>query len=58
MFKDVLSSVQDLGLWGSLALVLFFLVFGWWVFSTLMMNDQHVEKMGALPLDNSDEKDN
>ncbi|MCM8531594.1 MAG: hypothetical protein NE330_10575 [Lentisphaeraceae bacterium] len=55
MIKDILNSVNGLGIWGSAAIILFFMVFAWWIFSTLMMNNQHVEHMGSLPLENGDE---
>ncbi len=59
MIKDILNSINGLGIWGSMAIILFFMVFAWWIFSTLMMNDSHVKHMGALPIDgSSEEKDN
>lgn len=56
MIKDILNSINGLGIWGAMAIVLFFMVFAWWIFSCLMMNDNHVQHMGALPMDGSNEE--
>lgn len=57
MIKDILNSVQGLGIWGTMAIVLFFMVFTWWVFSSLMMNNSHVEHMGSLPINSGSEEE-
>lgn len=55
MIKDILNSIQGLGIWGTLAVILFFMVFMWWVFSSLMLNKSHVDHMGSLPISSGDE---
>ena len=51
MIKDILHSVENLGLWGTLAILLFFIVFAYWNISVLFLDKGFQKHMSHLPLD-------
>ena len=55
MYKDILRSIDSLGLWGALALILFFLVFFYWVISVWFFDDDFQKRMSELPLDDKED---
>lgn len=57
MVKDVLRSIDSLGLWGTIAIVLFLLVFMYWSIASFLMKSSFRHHMSNLPLeDNSTTK--
>lgn len=51
MVKDVIRSIDSLGIWGTMAIILFMSVFIYWTFASLMMKTSFQEHMSNLPLD-------
>ena len=55
MYKDILRSIDSLGMWGALALVLFLMVFTYWAVSACFLDKDFQEKMSHLPLDDKED---
>ncbi|MEM7393249.1 MAG: hypothetical protein AAF492_12965 [Verrucomicrobiota bacterium] len=51
MVKNILSDIGGIGLYGIVALVLFFGVFVSMLVMVFAMKSRHAQRMGALPLD-------
>jgi hypothetical protein len=53
MIKDILRSIDSLGVWGTLAILLFFMVFAYWNISVLFLDKNFQAHMSHLPLDDN-----
>ena len=53
MVKDVLRSIDSLGIWGSVAIILFLLVFLYWTAATFLMKSSFRSHMSNLPLEDN-----
>ena len=53
MVKDVIRSVESLGIWGTMAILLFLAVFLYWTFASFMMKKSFQQHMSNLPLEDS-----
>ena len=58
MYKNVLQSIQDVEIWPTISLVLFFIVFVSMIIYVLRMNNQSIEKIKNLPLEEENESIN
>ena len=55
MYKNVLQSIQDVEIWPTISLVLFFLVFIIVIIYVFRMNNHSIEKIKNLPLEEENE---
>lgn len=53
MVKDVIRSMESLGTGGTVAIILFMLVFLYWTFASLMMKSSFQKHMSNLPLEDN-----
>ena len=53
MVKDVIRSIDSLGIWGTMAIILFVLVFLYWTFASVMLKKSFQKHMSNLPLDDN-----
>ena len=51
MIKDILRSIDSLGTWGTLAIIIFFSVFLTWILFVCFMDKDFRNHMENLPLD-------
>jgi hypothetical protein len=51
MYKQILRSIADVGVFGSISLILFFTVFCLVLIRVVMTKKNYIEKMSNLPLD-------
>ncbi|ROL61245.1 hypothetical protein D9V86_06780 [Bacteroidetes/Chlorobi group bacterium ChocPot_Mid] len=50
MFKELLSPVENFGLWSIISMIIFFIVFIAIVVYTFKLSKSHVEYMAKMPL--------
>lgn len=53
MVKDVIRSIDTLGIWGTMAILLFLAVFLYWTFASLLMKKSFQKHMSNLPLEDN-----
>lgn len=53
MVKDVIRSIDSLGIWGTMAIILFILVFLYWTFASIMLRKSFQNHMSKLPLEDN-----
>ena len=53
MVKDVIRSIDSLGIWGTMAIILFVLVFLYWTFASIMLKKSFQNHMSNLPLEDN-----
>ena len=53
MVKDVIRSMETLGIWGTMAIILFMLVFLYWTVASLMLKKSFQDHMSNLPLEDN-----
>jgi cytochrome c oxidase cbb3-type subunit 4 len=51
MYKDVLSTIENIEIWPLISLIIFFLFFIGVVFYLLTVDNDFIKKMKALPMD-------
>ena len=55
MYKNVLQSIQDIEIWPTISLVLFFIVFVGMLIYVSKISKQYIDEMKNLPLDEGNE---
>ena len=53
MFKQIFESMSDIGVFGLVAMILFFLIFLGIVYWTIRADKKYLKKMENMPLDSS-----
>ena len=55
MYKNVLQSINDIEIWPTISLVLFFIVFVGMLIYVSKISKQYIDEMKNLPLDEGNE---
>lgn len=58
MYKDVLRSIADIDVLPAIMLIVFLLFFTVWIWQVFVLDKGMIDKMGNLPLDNSETHEN
>jgi cbb3-type cytochrome oxidase subunit 3 len=51
MFKQIFESMSDIGIFGLISMILFFLIFLGVIYWTIRADKKYLEKMENMPLD-------
>lgn len=58
MYKDVLTEIANVGILPAIMLIVFLLFFTVWIWQVIVLDKRMVDKMGNLPLDNTENNEN
>lgn len=53
MIKDVIRSIDTLGIWGTMAILLFLAVFLYWTVASMLLKKSFQNHMSNLPLEDN-----
>lgn len=53
MVKDVIRSIDTLGIWGTMAILLFLAVFLYWTVASMLLKKSFQNHMSNLPLEDN-----
>jgi hypothetical protein len=53
MYKQILRAIADVGVFGSISLIIFFSIFAYVTYRVVTARKSHITKMSNLPLEDS-----